>query len=431
MEPTTALMTNRVSEPLLTFKGVWKRLCRDPRLSLRNAVADVWSNWRSPNTPPTLRHGEFWALQDIHFSIHRGEVLGIIGFNGAGKSTLMNLASRVLRPTAGTVESGSAHIQLLDPDAGLNPVQTGRENAFNRLVMSGVPRESANARMDAVAEFAGIGDAFDSPVGTYSLGMRLRLGYALVAQEQPDLFLVDEALGGGDVRFQSRFLDSIHAYLGRGGALLLCSHDLPLIQTLAPRTLLLEAGRVVAEGPSNEIVQRYLDRAGSRPSTPAPPASPHNLPGLPKSSGAHLPPNANRLEVEWTTRPEPGQPFDLLVTCHAARHEGEVILGIEISPTEFRPLGLSWAGHGPEQIVLRAGINRWRCHIAHFPILPGHYHLRLAVARKSNLAVLATRGYEDAPLNPLVVQGTPDAGHNAARASGAWIHLATHWAPIP
>lgn len=423
-------MTNRPSDPLLAFKGVWKRLCRDPRLSLRNAVADVWSNWRSPHTPPTLRSGEFWALQDIHFSIHRGEVLGIIGFNGAGKSTLMNLASRVLRPTAGTVESGSAHIQLLDPDAGLNPVQTGRENAFNRLVMNGVPRESARARIDAVAEFAGIGDAFDSPVGTYSLGMRLRLGYALVAQEQPDLFLVDEALGGGDVRFQARFLDSIHAYLGRGGALLLCSHDLPLIQTLAPRTLLLDAGRVVAEGPSNEIVERYLDRAGRHPPTPAPPASSHNIPGLPQSSHARPTLNASQLEVEWTAPPQPGQPFDLVVTCDSPKDEGEVILGVEISPTEFRPLGLSWAGQGSEQILLRSGINRWRCHISQFPILPGHYHLRLAVARKSNLAVLATRGYDDGPLPPLAVLGNADAGHNAARAAGAWIHLATHWSPI-
>jgi lipopolysaccharide transport system ATP-binding protein len=424
-------MPNQQPTPLLAFKGVWKRLCRDPRLSLRNAIADVWSNWRSPQTPPTLRPGEFWALQDINFAIHRGEVLGVIGFNGAGKSTLMNLASRVLQPTAGTVESGSAHIQLLDPDAGLNPVQTGRENAFNRLVMNGVPRESANARIDAVADFAGIGDAFDSPVGTYSLGMRLRLGYALVAQEQPDLFLVDEALGGGDVRFQARFLDSIHAYLGRGGALLLCSHDLPLIQTLAPRTLLLEAGRVVAEGPSTEIVQRYLDRAGRHPSTPAPPASPHELPGLPQSSLTHPTLNNSRLDVEWATPPRPGQPFDVLVTCHSPQDEGEVILGVEISPIEFRPLGLSWAGQGSEQILLRSGINRWRCHIAQFPILPGHYHLRLAVARKSNLAVLATRGYDDAPLPPLVVHGTADAGHNAARASGAWIHLATHWSPIP
>jgi lipopolysaccharide transport system ATP-binding protein len=198
------------------------------------------------------------VLDDISFSVARGQSLGIIGENGAGKSTLLKLVSGVLLPSAGSIERHGSIGALLELGAGFDLERTGRENIAIAAGFMGWSAAQIRERFEEIVEFADIGRYLDEPVKHYSSGMVVRLGFAVIAAVRPDLLITDEVLAVGDESFQKKCIRWIEGYLGNGGTLLLVSHSMYHVQKLCSQTLWLHQGRVQAYGDVFDVTQDYL-----------------------------------------------------------------------------------------------------------------------------------------------------------------------------
>jgi ABC-type polysaccharide/polyol phosphate transport system ATPase subunit len=201
---------------------------------------------------------DFWALTDIDFEVPRGQVLGIIGPNGAGKSTMFKLLSGITAPSTGEIRLRGRLAAVIEVGSGFHPELTGRENAFLSGTIIGLRRRDIAARLDSIVEFAGIGSFLDVPVKWYSSGMYVRLGFAVAAQLEPDVLLVDEVLAVGDAAFQARCVQRILDLRQRGTTILFISHDLGTVERLCDRALLLTGGRITGDGAPADIVSTYL-----------------------------------------------------------------------------------------------------------------------------------------------------------------------------
>ena len=201
---------------------------------------------------------ELWALRDVSFSVPEGEVVGVIGRNGAGKSTLLKLLTRITTPTDGRAEIRGRVGSLLEVGTGFHPELTGRENIFLNGSVLGMKRREIAGKLDEIVEFAGIERFIDTPVKRYSSGMYVRLAFAVAAHLEPEILLVDEVLAVGDAEFQRRCLGRMQAFGQSGRTVLFVSHNMQAIARLCDRTILLDEGRIVRDGPSPEVVAQYL-----------------------------------------------------------------------------------------------------------------------------------------------------------------------------
>ncbi|ABB75687.1 lipopolysaccharide transport system ATP-binding protein [Nitrosospira multiformis ATCC 25196] len=202
---------------------------------------------------------EFWALKGISFEVRKGETVGIIGRNGSGKSTLLQIICGTLTPTAGSVETRGRIAALLELGSGFNPEFTGRENIYMNGAVLGLTREEIDDRFDSIVSFADIGQFIDQPVKTYSSGMSVRLAFAVQAQVDPDILIVDEALSVGDVRFQAKCFARLQQLKDNGTSVLLVTHSSEQIVTHCSSALLLNDGMQFEIGEPRHVVNRYLD----------------------------------------------------------------------------------------------------------------------------------------------------------------------------
>ena len=199
-----------------------------------------------------------WALKDLSFEIKRGEVVGIIGRNGAGKSTLLKILSRITEPTEGYADIYGRVGSLLEVGTGFHNELTGRENIYLNGAILGMKRAEIDRRFDEMVAFAEVEKFIDTPVKHYSSGMYLRLAFAVAAHLEPEILLVDEVLAVGDARFQRKCLDKMQDVGQQGRTVLFVSHNMPAITRLCERTILLDEGRVLEDGPSPQVVGAYL-----------------------------------------------------------------------------------------------------------------------------------------------------------------------------
>jgi ABC-type polysaccharide/polyol phosphate transport system ATPase subunit len=199
----------------------------------------------------------FAAINHLNLEIHQGESVGLIGPNGSGKSTLMGLIARVLAPTEGEVWVAGRVAVLLEVGAAFHPDLTGEENVHLTAAIAGLPRAQVNLIMDEILDFAELTEFRDMPVRTYSSGMMLRLGFATATHLDPDILLVDEALAVGDEHFQRKCYGWLEEHAQRGQTLGLVSHDLEQVSRICRRTVWLEAGRIVRDGPTAEVIEVY------------------------------------------------------------------------------------------------------------------------------------------------------------------------------
>ncbi|TFZ05157.1 ATP-binding cassette domain-containing protein [Ramlibacter henchirensis] len=204
-------------------------------------------------------YSEFWALRNVSFELARGETIGIVGRNGSGKSTLLQIICGTLFPTTGQVETYGRVAALLELGSGFNPAFTGRDNIYLNAALLGLTQEETEARYDAIVDFAGIGDFIDQPVKNYSSGMVVRLGFAVQAQIDPDILVVDEALAVGDAKFQAKCFDRLRALKEAGTSIILVTHSSEQIVTHCSKALLLDGGEVLEIGEPRKVVNRYLD----------------------------------------------------------------------------------------------------------------------------------------------------------------------------
>lgn len=201
---------------------------------------------------------DFWALRDVSFEVHRGEVVGIIGHNGAGKSTLLKLLSRITLPTEGTIRMRGKVSSLLEVGTGFHPELTGRENIYLNGAILGMRKAEVNAKLDEIVAFSGITHHIDTPVKRYSSGMRVRLGFAVAAHLEPEILIVDEVLSVGDADFQRKSMGKMKDSAASGRTVLFVSHNMTAMRSLCQRVIWLEHGRIRLQGPTEEVVAAYL-----------------------------------------------------------------------------------------------------------------------------------------------------------------------------
>jgi lipopolysaccharide transport system ATP-binding protein len=199
-----------------------------------------------------------WALEQVSFEIQHGEVVGIIGRNGAGKSTLLKLLSRITEPTRGRAELYGRIGSLLEVGTGFHPELTGRENVFLNGAILGMSRAEIRRKFDEIVAFAEVERFLDTPVKRYSSGMQVRLAFAVAAHLEPEILLVDEVLAVGDAGFQKKCLNKMEGIGQEGRTVIFVSHNMPAVTRLCERTILLDEGRVVSDGPSPRVVNVYL-----------------------------------------------------------------------------------------------------------------------------------------------------------------------------
>lgn len=203
------------------------------------------------------RHREFWALKDISFEIEKGTTTGIIGPNGSGKSTLLQIITGTLEPTHGSVSYDGRIAALLELGAGFDPEFTGIENIFMNASLMGFSRRDTEKLLPDIERFAEIGDFIHQPVKTYSSGMYVRLAFSIAISVEPNILIIDEALAVGDGVFQHRCLRRMQELQERGTTILFVSHDLAAVRALCSRAILLNGGRLVKDGKSADVLNRY------------------------------------------------------------------------------------------------------------------------------------------------------------------------------
>jgi ABC-2 type transport system ATP-binding protein len=200
---------------------------------------------------------QFCPLREVSFVVNGGERLGIIGPNGAGKSTLLKVIAGIIPPSVGRVLVRGRIAPLIELGAGFDPYLTGRENVFLYGSLLGFPQKELERRFDRIVKFAELEEFIDVPLMNYSVGMSTRLGFAIATDVEPDLLLLDEVFSVGDAAFQRKCEARMEAFKAKGVAILLVSHNMNLIREICSRTLFLQHGRVVAIGPTNDVVAEY------------------------------------------------------------------------------------------------------------------------------------------------------------------------------
>ncbi len=216
-------------------------------------------NGRSEHKADHPDPNDLWALRNVNFEVHAGEVLGIFGRNGAGKTTILKIISRVTRPTSGSISVNGRISALIELGAGFHPDLTGRENIYLNGVILGLTRKELARKFDSIVAFSELEQFIDTPVKRYSSGMYARLGFSVAAHVDPDLLLVDEVLAVGDVGFQQKCYDFIHSYVSNGKTAVFVSHNLHVIEQLCNRVIWLDRGNIRMMGNPTEILPYYFD----------------------------------------------------------------------------------------------------------------------------------------------------------------------------
>jgi ABC-type polysaccharide/polyol phosphate transport system ATPase subunit len=225
----------------------------DKQYSIKRAVLDLVLRRDAP-----VSNSEFWALRNINLRIRHGERVGIVGGNGAGKSTLLRLIARIYPPTSGTLAVRGNVAPLIEMGAGFNPELSGRDNILLNGAMLGFRRRDMLAKVEDIHEFTGLREFADLPLKYYSSGMYLRLAFAIATEIDPEILIIDEALGVGDAAFQDRAKDRILRLLDRSHAFILVSHDMNTLRQLCKRGLWMRQGELVADGPIAQVIDEYL-----------------------------------------------------------------------------------------------------------------------------------------------------------------------------
>jgi lipopolysaccharide transport system ATP-binding protein len=199
-----------------------------------------------------------WALQNVHFSVSQGDVVGVIGKNGAGKSTLLKILSRITSPTSGQVKIKGRIGSLLEVGTGFHPEMTGRENVYMNGTILGMRKSEITHKFDEIVDFAGVAKYIDTPVKRYSSGMMVRLGFAVAAFLEPEILIVDEVLAVGDAEFQKKAMGKMQDVTKEGRTVLFVSHNLSAVQSLCNNALLFTNGKLELMGPTHQVIEHYI-----------------------------------------------------------------------------------------------------------------------------------------------------------------------------
>ncbi len=331
-------------------------------------------------------HHDFYALHDVSFELQRGETIGIIGKNGAGKSTLLKMITGVLTPTSGNISVYGKIASLLELGAGFNPEMTGIENIYLNGTIMGFTKEETDTKIDSIMEFADIGEYVYQPVKTYSSGMFARLAFAVAINSEPDILIVDEILGVGDMNFQLKCHKRMNEMRKRGVSMLFVSHDTYSIKTLCSKALYLKNGVCQKYGDSLDIVNYYLNDIEEK-------VVKHVEQKETKSEQALI--RINKINNNPPGEEIPLSIFDALsidVEYEVLNDEIEEVVpvfNIYQAGSLIYVCGSTTIMDHLAPIKVKKGINKFTLNLESLPLLTGTYRIRLAINENKGLGILA------------------------------------------
>jgi ABC-type polysaccharide/polyol phosphate transport system ATPase subunit len=258
-------------DTLLSVDGIWKKYCRDLKRSLIYGFHDIGKEiLLTAKDQNHLRDKEFWVLKDINFTLKKGDTIGLLGHNGAGKSTLLKLLNGIVKPTKGSITVNGSMQALIELGGAFNPLLSGRENILISGAILGLSKKVILRNIDEIIEFAELQDFIDAPVGTYSTGMRVRLGFSVAMFIKPDILIIDEVLSVGDIAFQAKSLERVAQIRAAAGGVIFVSHNVNQIKRICTKCLLLDQGEIIAYGDPEEVIEKYIKQQKTRTASNSP-----------------------------------------------------------------------------------------------------------------------------------------------------------------
>ena len=401
-------------EPIIRVKGVSKRYrvggggqyygsLRESLTSSIKAPLRLLKSGRNKSSSEGNSH--FWALNEVGFDVEPGEVLGLIGSNGAGKSTLLKILSRITRPTKGRVELYGRVRSLLEVGTGFHPELTGRENVFLNGAILGMPRAETARKFDEIVAFAEVEKFIDSPVKHYSSGMYVRLAFAVAAYLEPEILLVDEVLAVGDARFFSKSTERMRELNRQGSTIVLVTHNMFLIQTMASRALWLRTGEIAGYGTPLSVIGLYRQASEKAEPTASTPTDEntvriHNMEMFPESRWA----SANEAEPNSSVR------IAFAVDCAP----GNFVFLVRVTSPDGLPYFTIYCDRSE---FLRSGRVRIEATIPRLMLMPGEYRVWVAVCTEAGEEQMLAN--DSLPLK-VVSPGGTEASFNLMWNEATW-----------
>jgi len=335
--------------------------------------------------PGKKLHKEFWAVRRVYLDIPRGSTVGIIGENGAGKSTLLKLLTGITLPTTGAIEVRGRVTSLLELGAGFHPEFSGRDNVHLNCSVLGMTDAEIAERYPKIVEFSELGDFIDRPVKTYSSGMYVRLGFAVAANVDPDILMIDEALSVGDEHFKGKCVNRLNEFREQGKTTVFVSHDMGAVKSMCQHVILLDKGEIAQQGSAEQVADEYLKRAHARGN--------ERLSTLNREASAY--PRWGSGEIETTSidmlgrdgQPSlvyrTGEPFGVRVRYRASGRVREPVFGLGLYRADGTYVNGSnhhWREHPIRlQDVEPGEEGEARMDFEAMPLLSGQYYLTVFV----------------------------------------------------
>lgn len=374
-----------MTAPAIVVDGVDKRFrqYQDDGMLLRRLFRPVTSR----------RYHDLWALRDISFSLAPGDTLGIVGRNGSGKTTLLRLLAGVTSPTTGSVRVEGRRAPLIGVGVGFNHELTGRENVHVNGRLLGMTADEVAERYAAIVAFSEIASFLDTPVKFYSSGMFLRLALSIALHTYPDVMLVDEVLAVGDVAFQSKCFDRMRELQDGGASLVLVTHNLQLLQSVASRTIILDRGRVVYDGATEESLGRYHEILARGPVAPRRPSADDvdDVDDVPHEQVATVTTTVLDGDGHATSQVAAHRPLTVRIHARFRTEVTNPVVGLAFDRPGLGPLfatanrpGAYRAVHGPDR-DLTAEVT-----FADLPLLAGTYAVRSMVQTEGDHLPIGT-----------------------------------------
>ncbi len=232
------------------------------RFNMSTEKIDSFKEYAIKRIRRQLRYNEFWALKEVSFEVMKGQRVGILGLNGAGKSTLLKIIAGVLKATEGTVTKNGAIVPLLELGAGFDPQYTGAENIYLYGAVLGYSKAFIQEKYDEIVEFSELGDFINVPIKNYSSGMKARLGFSIATIVEPEILILDEVLSVGDAKFKKKSEKKIKDMFDKKVTVLFVSHSLAQVRSLCDHAIILEHGRIVAQGEAQKVCDLYEEKLG-------------------------------------------------------------------------------------------------------------------------------------------------------------------------
>ena len=395
---------------VVEVEGVSKTYCRNLRRSLWYGVQDIFRELTFQGSySGSLRKEEFEAVQEVSFDMKRGECVALLGPNGAGKSSMLKMMNGILRPNQGSIRIRGRVSALIELGTGFNPVLSGRENVFINSSILGFSREETEAKFDEILEFSEIGEFIDSPVQSYSSGMKVRLGFAVASHLAPDLLLVDEVLAVGDLAFRLKCYDHLQKRVESGMSVIVVSHIVAMMPRFCTRAIVFDKGRVTFDGDIMEGIAEYqkilgIEKAKLKRINEDDFSNPDPL-SSPETTGVEEPEIQPEVQVDHARTLDQngvesdtfstGDPITLEIAIRSQRDLEQCKMVISLDSASFGIVSTMVSARKeflfPLESVSRKGLNVFRLHLKKVPLVDGGYSFNVSIYGEGKLSLLEQR----------------------------------------